>query len=121
METKVFDDRTARREYVCAKCGKPILKGSKYIDIEHKYWVWNGVNIRHTRTHQVCPRAKIKLKFTGREPVTYAGYKEWLIGKMIFFGEVYLLTQDWDESQYHKRESVYDCDGNEIKPEMVEV
>ena len=118
---RVFENRTARNDYVCSKCGQPILKGTKYKDVERIYGSWGGMCSVHNRMHTTCSRPKLNLKHTGREPVTYAGYKEWLIGKMLFLGEIYLLTQDWDETAYHKREVVYDEAGNAIRPEMVEV
>ena len=115
--------RKASRNFLCECCSRPINKGEEYIDFEAvDFHSNNSVTITHRRIHKHCDNAKIKYsKEDLPKPVVSGHVKEWLVGKIVFEGKWYLLTREWVTTKYHKRSVVYNCDGNSIAPEDVEV
>lgn len=114
--------RKASRNFLCECCNKQIDKGEEYIDFETvDYHSNNSVTVLHRRLHKHCDKAKAKYSEEDLPlPVAYDGVKERLVGKVVIDDDCFLLVQDWDEPfKYHKRKSVYDSNGQFIKPEDV--
>ena len=109
--TKTLYIRKARHEWYCCKCGRQISPGERYRDMEIKnYGDDDLVIISHERSCLCCPRPHYR--FHQKEPVTFKGTKEWLVGKGYDRdGHKRLLTIDWDFGEYHWRQKVRDYAG----------
>lgn len=110
--TKTLYIRKARHEWHCCKCGRRIAPGERYQDVEIKNWGDDDlVIITHERSCLCCP-VRPQYRFSQKEPVTFKGTKEWLIGKgRDRDGHKRLLTIDWDLGEYHWRSKVKDYAG----------
>lgn len=115
--------RKATRQFICAKCGKPIYSGTEYIDLESvDHSIADTVIVKHVRMHKDCDKPKVHItKDQLPMPVQTCNVKYYLIGKFIFKDKWYLLVKDWGLDMYYKYRVVYDHNGNPIKPEDVEL
>lgn len=109
--TKTIYIRKARRDWYCCKCNRKILSGERYRDVEIKNYGYDDlVIVTHERSCLYCSRPHYR--FSQKEPVTFKGTKEWLVGKGYDRnGSKRLLTLDWDLGEYHWRAKVKDDAG----------
>ena len=93
--------RKARCQWICSKCGQPIMADTRYRD--HGYQTADQ-HWAHIRSHIICPNEEYPIPVQLKD-----GTKEWLLGKVNNMqGESVFLTRDWNAPhKYHFRINVY--------------